>query len=93
MVTLRPSSNTAVPSAKQSSQSSKVSCGKCHRMGHRSGECPLEGTLAEINAAKEDEAEMKSTSVAFASTSEREARYKQVEEKFGRCRLCDKHHT
>ena len=62
MVTLRPSaSNSAAP--KPPPTSSKTACGKCRRMGHSSGECPYEGTLAQVNSAKEDDAEMKLTSI------------------------------
>ena len=82
--TLRPSAASS-SAPKTSAPSSKVSCGKCRRMGHSSGECPFEGTLSQMNAAKEDEDEMKLTSVAFASVAECERHYKEVEEKFGRC--------
>merc|ERR1711867_31212 len=95
-VTLRPSAATPTAS-KPSSAPPKVSCGKCRRVGHSSGECPFEGTLAQVNAArdaaKEDEKELKHTSVAFASVAERDKRYKEVEERFGRCKNCGSHHT
>ena len=64
-VTLRSSASTTQPSKSQGG-TSKTACGKCHRMGHRSAECPFEGSLAEINAVQEDEKEMSSRSVAFA---------------------------
>ena len=49
--------------------------------------------MAEINAAKEDEEEMTDRAMAFSSTAEREARYKETEAKFGRCKYCNVYHT
>ena len=53
----------------------------------------MEGTLAAVEEARRDEEEMTNRNVAFASTQERETRYKEIEEKFGKCRLCHRLHT
>ena len=52
-VSLRPSANAPTPAKPQSH---KVSCGKCGTMGHRAGECTLDGTLAAVEDARRDAA-------------------------------------
>ena len=84
---------TSAPSTPAAKLASRVVCSRCRLSGHRAADCPEPGTTAELNAAILDDSEMQSTTVAFASSSEREQRYKDTEARFGKCPLCNSFHT
>ena len=77
-----PPASTSTPAGRAAS---RVVCSRCRMSGHRAVDCPEPGTTAELNAAILDESELSPTTVAFASVSEREQRYKDTEARFGKC--------
>ena len=73
-------------------QSSKQQCSKCFKPGHTSSTCVLPGSLADINCAEYDEAQMCAAIQGLPTNEARVRKYKEAQEKFGNCCHCSKPH-
>ena len=70
----------------------KSQCAKCQSSQHKTSECRSGSTLGEVNNISFEEEQVNAVS-GFPSDKDREEAYKKAEERFGKCPVCNLHHT